>query len=87
LKVSLVPPEEFEQELARPGPELVVCSRPEPVGFSGALAWVEFLVDADRPTKVRVGGRRREVIDPSFIELLAVVDDVWTLTRPMPVVA
>jgi hypothetical protein len=87
LEVALASPEEFEQELGRLGPELVVCGRPEPAGFSGALAWVELLVDADRPTKVRVGGHRREVINPSFIELVAVVDEAWTLARPIPVVA
>lgn len=87
LMVSLASPEVLELELARLGPELVVCGSPEPAGTSGALAWVEFYVDADRPTKVRVAGHRREVVDPSFIELLAVVDEAWTLARTMPVVA
>jgi hypothetical protein len=87
LQVSVAAPESFEEELTRLRPEVVVCDRPDPVGPDGTLAWVEFFVDADRPSEFRVGGRRREIIDPSFIELLAVVDEAWTLARAMPVVA
>lgn len=87
LKVSVVAPEDFEEELTRLRPELVVCGRPDPAGPDETLAWVEFLVDADRPAPVRVGGRRRELLDPSFIELLSIVDEAWTLARALPVVA
>ncbi len=87
LKVLVVAPESFEEELRRLRPELVVCDRPDPAGPGDTLAWVESVGDAERPTKVRVGGRRREIIDPSFIELLAVVDEAWMLARAMPVVA
>ena len=85
LKVSVVAPAGFEEELARLKPELVVCDRPDPRGPHETLVWVEFLVDADRPARVRVGGRRRELTNPSFIELLAIVDEAWTLVRAMPV--
>ena len=87
LKVSVAAPESFEEELARLRPELVVCNRPDPAGPDETFAWVEFLVDSDRPATVRVGGRRRELINPSFIELLAIVDEVRTLADAMPVVA
>jgi hypothetical protein len=87
LKVSVAAPEQFEEEFARLGPELVVCDRPDPAGPGEPLAWVEFLVDADRPATVRVGERRRELANPSFIELLAIVDEAWTLVRTMPEVA
>ncbi len=87
LRVSVVVPENFEEELTRLRPEVVVCDRPDPVGPDDTLAWVEFFVDPDRPSEVRVGGRRREIMNRSFIELLAVVDEAWTLARAMPVVA
>ncbi len=87
LQVTVVTPESFEEELTRLGPEVVVSDRPDPVGPDGALAWVEFFANTDRPSKVRVGGRRREIVNPSFIELLAVVDEAWELARAMPVVA
>ncbi len=87
LQVSVVKPESFEEELARLRPEIVVCDRPHPAASDDALAWVEFFSDGDRPSEVRVGGRRREIVNPSFIELLAVVDEAWTLARAMPVVA
>ena len=87
MQVSVVTPEGFEEELARVKPEVVVCDRPDPAGADDSLAWVEFLVDDDRPSRVRVGGRRREIISPSFIELLAVVDEAWALARATPIVA
>ena len=87
LQVSVAAPESFEEELTRLRPEVVVCDRPDPAESDDALAWVEFFVDADRPSEVRVGSRRREIMNPSFIELLAVVDEAWTLARAMPVVA
>ncbi len=87
LQVSVVTPESFEEELTRLRPEVVVCDRPDPAGSDAALAWVEFFADDDRPSDVRVGGHRREIVNPSFIELLAVVDEAWMLARAMPVVA
>ncbi len=87
LQVSLAAPERFEAELRRLTPELVLCDRPDPAKPEETLAWVEFLVGADRPATVRVGGRRRELLDPSFIELLAIVDEAWALVRAVPVVA
>jgi hypothetical protein len=87
LKVSVATPEGFEEELALLRPELVVCDRAEPAGSDEPLAWVEFLVDSDRPSRVRVGRRHRELTDPSFVELLAIVDEAWTLRCAMPVVA
>ena len=87
LKVSVAAAEGFGEELALLRPELVVCDRAEPAGSDEPLAWVEFLVDSDRPSRVRVGRRYRELTDPSFVELLAIVDEAWTLRCAMPVVA
>jgi hypothetical protein len=87
LQVSVVDSENFEEELTRLRPEVVVCDRPDPAGSDDTLAWVEFFVGADRPSAVRVGGRWREIMDPSFIELLAIVDEAWTHARAMPVFA
>ncbi len=87
LEVSVAAPESFEEELARLGPELVVCDRPDPEGQGGTLAWVEFLVDGDRPARVRVGESRRELFDPSFVELLSIIDEAWALAREIPEVA
>jgi hypothetical protein len=87
LQVTVVAPESFEEELTRLGPEVVVSDRPDPAGPDDALAWVEFFADSDHPSKVRVGGRRREIVNPSFIELLAVVDEAWELARAVAVVA
>jgi hypothetical protein len=87
LEVSVAAPEGFEEELALLRPELVDCDRAEPAGSDEPLAWVEFLVDSDRPSRVRVGRRHRELTDPSFVELLAIVDEAWALRSAMPVVA
>jgi hypothetical protein len=87
LQVTVVTPESFEEELTRLRPEVVVCGRPDPAGPDDTIAWVEYFVDADRASKVRVGGRRCEIVNLSFIELLAVVDEAWELARAMPDVA
>jgi len=87
LQVSVADPERFDEELARLEPELVLCDRPDPAKPGETLAWVAFLVDADGSATVRVGGRRREILNPSFIELLAIVDEVWALARTIPEVA
>jgi hypothetical protein len=87
LQVSVVAPESFEEELTRLRPEVVANDHPDPADPDDTLAWVEFFVDADCSSEVRVGGRRCEIMNPSFIELLAVVDEAWTLAHTMPVVA
>ncbi len=87
LQVTVTAPESFEDELARLGPELVVCDRPAPAGQDETLAWVEFLMDGDRPARVRVGDSRRELFNPSFVELLSIVDEAWALARAIPEVA
>ncbi len=87
LKVSAATPERFEEELARLSPELVVFDRADPARPEETLAWVEYLVDDERPTRVRVGRRRRELANPSSIELLAIVDEARTLAHTIPEVA
>jgi hypothetical protein len=67
LKVSVVAPEGFAEGLTRLRPERVACDQPDPAGPDETLAWVDFLVDSDRPATVRVGGRLRELVNPSLM--------------------
>ena len=85
LKVSVAPPEAFEEELRHLSPELVVCNRPCGAWRDARMGRV--LVDADGAATFRVGGRRRELTRSSVIGLLAIVDEAWTLARSMPMVA
>jgi hypothetical protein len=47
----------------------------------GRIAWVELSLESTRPSKVCVGGRYSESINPTLEVLLAVIDEVEELTR------
>ena len=62
-------------------PELVICSRPNTVEPGGVIAWIELSIDSTRVSKVCVGGRYSESINPTLEVLLAVIDEVEELIR------
>ncbi|MDQ3910615.1 MAG: hypothetical protein M3305_02290 [Actinomycetota bacterium] len=64
----------LEAEVKRFKPEVLICIRPKPVNSGVWPAWVELYVDPNRPTKVSVGGRYFERINPTLDELLGIID-------------
>lgn len=70
---------EFDTELARLEPRVVVrAGSPTPVP-DRPTCWVELSLDPGLPTEVRVGDTSRRVLNPSLSDLLAVIDRVATL--------
>jgi hypothetical protein len=81
-EVAAVGLDQLGGELARLDPEVVVCSRPGSLAEAGGrLAWIELSLDTTRPTKVSVGGRRSESVNPTLETLLAVIDEAEGLPR------
>lgn len=71
--------EVLEEEIARFEPQVLICSRPEPVDSGGWAAWVELSVDPTRPTRVSVGGRYSGRTNPTLEELLGMMDEAEQL--------
>jgi hypothetical protein len=70
---------EFEVELARLDPDVVISSAVARAGFGKRLAWVELSLEPARPSMVSVGGRYSEQINPGLDALLEVVDEAERL--------
>lgn len=76
--VSVAEAEAFAAELSRLRPEVVISDKPKAAGK--AAAWVELTTDSDPVSRICVGGRCRRSHNPSFAELLAVVDEAEGLS-------
>ena len=71
--------EALEGEVKRFKPQVLICSRPKPVDSGVWPSWVELSMDPTLPTKVSVGGRYFERVNPTLQELLAIIDEVEQL--------
>jgi hypothetical protein len=74
---------DFEGELERLEPQVVICGRFRPVEptTGDTLAWVELSMDPNQPTKIRVGESRWDCRSPSLEDLLSVIDEAEGLAR------
>ncbi len=82
LEVSVCRCGEFEEELERLEPQVVIYCRfrlAEPT--DSTLAWVELSMGPNQPTKIRVGESRWAVDNPSLEDLFLVIDKVEELAR------
>jgi hypothetical protein len=70
---------EFEVELARLDPAVVISSVAARAGFGERVAWVELSLDPARPSMVCVGGRNSELSNPGLDVLLKIVDEAERL--------
>lgn len=71
----------LDRELERFDPQVVICGWPGAADPGDRPAWVELPLVPGGPTKVRVGGRRRESPYLLLEGLLAVVDEAEELAR------
>ena len=78
-EVQTVDLEALEEEVERFEPQVLICSRPEPIDSGDWLAWVYLPVDPSNPTKVSVGGRHFERTNLTLEELLVMIDEVEEL--------
>ena len=79
VEVETADLEALEEEVAHFEPQVLICSRPEPVDSGGWAGWVEIPVDPTRPAKVSVGGRYSELPNPTLEELLGIIDEIEQL--------
>jgi hypothetical protein len=80
-EVQTTTPDALGEEVERFDPELVICNRPNTVDPGGRIAWVELSLESTRPSRVCVGGRHSEPTNPTMEVLLAVIDEVETLSQ------
>jgi hypothetical protein len=67
--------EALEEELERFDPQVVICSGHKEVEPANRPAWIELSLDPTQPTKIRVGGRYLERVNPTVEALLEVIDE------------
>jgi hypothetical protein len=80
-EVITTEPEKIDELARRLAPDLVIGSRSEDEGPDGVRAWIELAPSPTQTTKVRVGGRRSEMTNPTLDKLLMVIEDVEQLKR------
>lgn len=64
--------------MSRLRPDVVISDRPK--GAGKAAAWVEIPTNLDLVSRICFGDRCRKPRNPSFTELLAVVDEAESLS-------
>lgn len=82
LEVSVTGSETLASEVSRLRPDVVISDRPK--GAGSAAAWVEVPTDPGPVSRICVGGRCRRSRNPSFAELLSVVDEAGKLIDERP---
>ncbi len=82
IEVATAEPEEFEAEVARLDPDLVIYSRPNTVPPGSRPAWIEFFfLDPDLLAVTCLDGEYSESNNPGLDELLSIVDETERLAR------
>ena len=73
--------EELEQEASRLNPCLVICSRlpAEHSNSTPSSSGIELSLEPDHPSRIWVGERSREVLNPALEDLLSVVDEAESI--------
>lgn len=79
LEVAIVDPEELGEKVECLEHGLVICDRSEAMAANGGPAWIEFRPYDGVPTKICIDGRRWELEETDFDDLLRVVDEVERL--------
>ena len=85
LEVATVDPMEFEERLESFKPQVVICGGRSFARREWAIAWVDLAFDSpallQRPARIWVYGRCREILNPGFEDLISLIDEVDLLSR------
>ena len=73
---SITTLEALEEELERFEPQVVICGGHEDVEANSRPAWIELSLDPTQPTKISVGARYLERINPGVEALVEVIDEL-----------
>jgi hypothetical protein len=76
IKVESVTLEALEEELERFNPHVVICSGNKDVELRRKRTWIELSLDPTQPTKISVGGRSLERINPGVDALVEIIDEL-----------
>lgn len=81
-QVAVAEPNEFEAEMERLDPHLVICSPPNAVPPDSKSAWVGFYsLDPEVLAAICLDGEYSESHNPGLGELLSIVDEAERLAR------
>ena len=72
VEVLEVHPETLDREVARVGPDLVICSRVTAVVMERAANWIELYPECRPFSTFCIGGERRAIEDVQLSDLLSV---------------
>jgi hypothetical protein len=75
-EVETTPIETLKEELERFAPQVVICGGHEDVEPDCRPAWIELSLDPTQPTKISVGGRYLERINPGVEALVETIDEL-----------
>jgi hypothetical protein len=85
LEVATAGPTEFEERLESFKPQVVICGGRSFARREWAIAWVDLAFDSavplQRPARIWVDSRYREFLNPSFEDLVSLIDEVELLSR------
>jgi hypothetical protein len=85
LEVASADPTEFEERLESLKPQVVICGGRSFARRKWAIAWVDLAFDSvaslQRPARIWVDSRYREVLNPGFEDLVSLIDEVELPSR------
>ena len=71
--------EVLEEKLERFDPQVVICGGHEDVEAHHRPAWIDLPLNPTQPTKISVGGRSLERINPGVKALVEIIDELEQL--------
>jgi hypothetical protein len=85
LEVETADPTEFEERLESFKPQVVICGGQSFARREWPIAWVDLAFDwvapLQRPARIWVEGSCREILNPSFEDLVSLIDEVALPSR------
>jgi hypothetical protein len=85
LEVATAGPTEFEERLESFKPQVVICGGRSFARCKWPIAWVDLAFDSvvplQRSARIWVDGSCREVLNPSFEDLISLIEEVELLAR------
>jgi hypothetical protein len=85
LEVATADPTEFEERLESFKPQVVICGGRSFARREWPVAWVDLAFDSvvplQRPARIWVDGRYREIRNPDLEDLISLIDEVDLLWR------
>jgi hypothetical protein len=81
LEIVLTEPAGLDEEVARGGTQVVVCSRLSPAILDKALAWILLYPDAENRAVVSLAGQERSTPGFEIADILAVIEEARKLAQ------